>query len=304
MATIANLNVGLKLTSRAFVSGLKKSRDSLNSFGSTVVDIGKSVLKFGTILSGVGLGALSVMWKKVGQNADALGKFSDRVGIAVEEMQKLEFHAELTGTEVGVLRKGLQNMVRGIADAADGTGEAKDALNKLGLSATFLKKLSPEKQFMMIADALETVENKVDDVQIGYDLFGGRGLALIKTMEGGSAAIKAAGDELESFGGILSRMDISRIEQANDNITRLWRALGAIANVLTVEISPIVAIVSKKLSDMVKNAEIGKLLKDNFKTAMVTVVNLFAQGLELMQNLMIKFMDILSRVDSSWSGCG
>lgn len=66
--------------------------------------------------------------------ADQLGKTADKLGVNVELLQQLRFAAEQTGVETRTLDMGLQRFIRRVSEAANGTGEAKAALEQLGIS--------------------------------------------------------------------------------------------------------------------------------------------------------------------------
>lgn len=91
---------------------------------------------------------------------DKIDKFSLRLGISREKLSELKFAGEQTGVEFNQLTMGLQRMTRRIAEAAQGTGEAKAALAELGLSARELSTLSPDEQFMKITEAMQGVESQ------------------------------------------------------------------------------------------------------------------------------------------------
>jgi hypothetical protein len=60
--------------------------------------------------------------------ADAIGKTADKIGVGVEALQELRFAAKASGVEQQTLDMALQRFTRRAAEAAQGTGEAKDAL--------------------------------------------------------------------------------------------------------------------------------------------------------------------------------
>jgi hypothetical protein len=66
--------------------------------------------------------------------ADAIGKTADKIGVGVEALQELRYAAKASGVEQQTLDMALQRFARRAAEAAQGTGEAKDALAQMGIA--------------------------------------------------------------------------------------------------------------------------------------------------------------------------
>ncbi|MBU2714507.1 hypothetical protein, partial [Zooshikella harenae] len=88
---------------------------------------------------------------------DPIAKTADKLGIGIEALQEFQYAAERSGVSVQQFNLGTQRMVRRVAEAAKGTGEAKNALAELGLNAQWLGKLKPEQQYEQIAEAMSQV---------------------------------------------------------------------------------------------------------------------------------------------------
>jgi hypothetical protein len=65
--------------------------------------------------------------------ADAIGKTADKIGVGVEALQELRFAAKASRVEQQTLDMALQRFTRRAAEAAQVTGEAKDALAQMGI---------------------------------------------------------------------------------------------------------------------------------------------------------------------------
>ncbi|MFQ5510129.1 MAG: hypothetical protein ACE5FN_12475 [Leptospirillia bacterium] len=197
----------------------------------------------------VGTAGLGALVKSSLEVNDRLGKTADKLGLTTEALAGMEHAAGITGVEVGTLHKGLQNMVRNIADFGQGVGEAKRELEQLGFSAEDLMSLSPDQQFAAIAEALKGVENNTQRVNIAYKIFGGRATALLNTLDLGADGIRELSAETEAFGTALDRTEISKIEQANDNLKRAGDAIKGIANRITIELAPVIAGLSQRFAE-------------------------------------------------------
>lgn len=228
-----------------------KELDALNRKGkqvsSQLSDIAAKGVKWGAAAAGAAAAGAAVLIKRQLDLIDNTAKTSDKLGIATEKLTAMRVQAELTGVAQGTLDKGLQQMIKGVGDAAEGTGVAADALAKLNLNAEDLKKLSPDQQFYAIADAMEEVKSNTDKVSIAYDIFGGKGTALINTLKGGSAAALEAQKFTDQWGLAINRVDSSKIEQANDAMTLLGQASQGFWRQLTVNVSPAITGMAKEV---------------------------------------------------------
>ena len=97
--------------------------------------------------------------KNYTETGDAIHKLSLRTGFGTESLSKLSFAAEQSGTDIGTIETAVRRMASVVFDANAGLAESERAFNALGLSAKSLEQLSPEEQFLKIANALANVEN-------------------------------------------------------------------------------------------------------------------------------------------------
>ncbi len=199
----------------------------------------------------VGTAGLGALVKSSLDLNDRLGKTADKLGLTTQALAGLEHAAGITGVEVNTLHKGLQNMVRNIADFGQGIGEAKRELEQLGFSQKELLSLSPDEQFTAIAESLKGVENNTQRVNIAYKIFGGRATALLNTLDLGKDGLAALAAETDAFGTALDRTEVAKIEEANDNLKRAGESIRGIANRVTVELAPVIAGLADRFADAV-----------------------------------------------------
>jgi len=153
--------------------------------------------------------------------ADKIQKLSLRLGISAEALSQYKFVADQTGVTFQTLTTAFQRQTRRIAEAAQGTGEAKDALKELGLSAEALNKLAPEEQFEIIADRIDSLANQSDKVRLAMKLWDTEGVALLQTIDGGSEAIRNMREEADQLGLTLSQDQVQAAADANDAFNKL-----------------------------------------------------------------------------------
>src|SRR5262245_58277785 len=88
----------------------------------------------GALIGVTTVGGLAAIVDRSISAANAIGKTADKIGVGVEALQELRFAAKASGVEQQTLDMALQHFTRRAAEAAQGTGEAKDALAQMGVA--------------------------------------------------------------------------------------------------------------------------------------------------------------------------
>ena len=87
----------------------------------------------GALIGVTTVGGLAALVDRSISAANVIGKTADKIGVGVEALQELRFAAKASGVEQQTLDMALQRFTRRAAEAAQGTGEAKDALAQMGI---------------------------------------------------------------------------------------------------------------------------------------------------------------------------
>ncbi len=211
--------------------------------------------KFGAAIAGVAAAGLARLTQQGLVTADALAKTSSRLGIASEELASLRVAAERTAAMAnGAFDTALQRMVRRVQEASQGTGEAKGAIEALGLSAQALAQMSPDQQFRAIADAMTGVDEQGKRVALAFKLFDTEGVALVNTLRAGSAGLDAFTAKADVAGVTLDSLATAKVEAANDSMADLGMLVGGLSQQLAVNFSPLLQGVADRLFGVAEEA--------------------------------------------------
>lgn len=233
MAKVGSLLIDLAMNTARLQADAGKAAQSINrmekNFGGSLrriernfSSVTRGLSRFaGALGIAVGAGGLGFMVKSSVDAADKIQKLSIRLGASTEALSEYQHVAALSGITFETFTMGLQRMTRRVAEAAQGTGEARGALEELGLTATQLTRLRPEDQFELIADAMQGVTNQADRVRLAMKLFDSEGVSLIQTMGKGAAGIREMRGEAKRLGLTLTQDGADAAANANDQITRL-----------------------------------------------------------------------------------
>ena len=212
------------------IRAVDKTAQAFRSVKQRVGGLTKSIFSLRNALAGA---AGAMAFQSLATGSDNLLKFSQRVGISVEALSQLKFVAEIGGLSIETFTMAMQRSTRRIAEAAQGTGEAKDALRELGLDASKLVQMKPDRQLEAIADAMLGVTNQADKVRLAMKLFDSEGVAMIQTMEGGSKAILDLRKEADALGGTLSTSQAKDFAAYNDSLVRLKTSFSDLGKALS-----------------------------------------------------------------------
>ena len=224
MASIGNLAVTLTANTASFVRNLGKASVGVKSFERSASSVTGTLKKLAAGLAAVaGAAGTVALIKNSFKLIDAQAKTADKLGLTTEALAGLRLAASRSGVATSALDTGLQRMTRRVAEAAKGTGEARNAIAELGLDAKKLVAQSPDEQFKQIAEAMNRVDRQTDRVRLSFKLFDTEGVALVNTLASGRSGLDAAEAAARRFGTAVSRIDAAKIEIANDAIADLMK---------------------------------------------------------------------------------
>lgn len=296
MALIGEIVTKITVDNKKVTSELKKTQRQFINFGKMSEKALKGI-KAGMVGLTLATAGFIASMKKSADEVDNLAKTSSKLGIATEELQRLRFQAQLTGVEAGTLDMALQRMVRRVAEAAKGTGEAKDALKELGLNAQQLAQLSPDQQFNRIASAMKNVQNQTDRVRLAFKLFDSEGVALVNTL---TSDLEKTRKEFNQLGIALSQQEAARVEKFNDSITKIGTIFSGISNKIMSALAPSFEFLTQKLITFLKEGGADRI-KNSIVRGFDTLVNIIqsvAHGIKVAQGA---FSEFFTFVDSKIS---
>jgi len=279
---MANQNLNFTITAKDLTRGtFRKLNQSLGL-------VRKALFNFKVGLTAVaGAAGIGLLVKSSLQSIDTLGKTAQKLGVTSQALQKLRYASNLAGVETRTVDMAVQRFTRRLSEAANGTGEAKDALKELGLNAKELAKQPLDKQMLALADAFDNVQSSGDKVRLAFKLFDSEGVAFVNTLQGGSEALQQMFQEAEGLGFILSSGAVKGVEETNDAMMKLGVMLGGVRDQIVAGLAPafrlIVDLIRNKLVDAIKGENGMGKIEDFAKTLAINVIDFvedIAEGLQ------------------------
>ena len=188
--------------------------------------------------------------------ADAIGKTADRLGVGVEALQEYRVAASLTGVETAQFDAGLERFVVRISEAAQGSGEAKDALEDLGIPLRDRdgQLRSIESLLADVADRFAEQEDSTVRAGLAYDLFGRSGVGLVNTLRNGSAGLEELRAQARATGQILREDTVRSAEALNDRFTLASDSISVAFRGALVELAPVLVSTAEYLAEVTQGA--------------------------------------------------
>lgn len=270
MADLAKLVVKLEAQSAQLTAELNKAKRQLTRFDA---DIEKVAKKIGTGL-GIAISAtatgLAVMLKNSIDAADELSKMAQKVGIATDQLSKLNYAAKLADVETEALGAALAKLSKA---AVDPTKDQVAAFQGLGVSLKDAQGNLKSTDVLLsdLADAFARFADGPEKTAAAMAILGKSGAQLIPLLNGGSKAIKEAGDQLERFGGVVTPEAGRAAEKFNDDLTALKTAAGGVANAVAMNLIGSLGDLSGKLVSTAENGDRLKIVSEGITEAVQTM---------------------------------
>jgi hypothetical protein len=257
VAKVGSLLIDLGMNTAKFDSGIKRSTSSISKFRKRATKDFAMIRRSANSLGGglgritgaiaaiVGPAALVALTKQALAASDAMGKLSDDLGITTHRLSGFQIAAQIGGASAEDMNKAFVKLAVNVGDAAAGTGEASDAFKRMGLDARNLVGMSLDEQMIAVAEGLKNVGSEAKQVQTVYEVFGKSGAKLLTTLKGGRKELEKWANWSEKVGVSLNRMDIRKLEAANDAMFIAQESTKGLGNSLALAFAPIL----KGLSD-------------------------------------------------------
>lgn len=219
--------------------GLKRSLDGLEK-----VDL-KTAALVGSF-AGVVAAIVSVEKKlaslttEAGAAAKELRVMSEVTGQSTEELQEFAYMSKFLGVSTDQLSDGLKEITNKMQEARDGSADAADAFNRLGIRVTDSRGelRDASEVFYEVIDALGDMRNKTERDATAMDLLSESARNFNPLINRGSEVLKAYAEEAHNTGYVLSEDTLKALTQVDDAYQHMLLSQEASKNQLAEEFAP------------------------------------------------------------------
>lgn len=260
MADLAKLVVRLEAESAKLHRDLDRSNKKLSKFERNAKRAGKALKAFGKIgVAGLASTSvvLGVMARKTLDLADRIGKLSQTTGLSSEQLSRLRYQAELSGSNFAVLTKGVVKFQRAMYDANNGLATQADAFGELGIAVANNDGTLRKTEDVMgdLAESFKGMEDGAKKSAIAQVLIGRAGAEMIPFLNAGRDGLKEMADEADALGITMDGKLTSAAERTNDNLSRIKTALEGVFLRVMAQAMPRIEEFTKALVRWVKDGD-------------------------------------------------
>lgn len=194
----------------------KTGEEGGSAFGALkegISEVGKELIAF--VAVGAVIEKTKELFGEVFNGAITLSKLQQATGMSVQHLQALGQVSEEVGVSSETMNRGLELFTRNLGMAQQGLKQSSDAFGQLGISIKTLKDLTPDQQFQLVAQKLESIESASQRAAIGSRIFGRSFLEM-------EPALKAVADE--GLGGVIANMQRLGVLIDQDTINEMVAA--------------------------------------------------------------------------------
>lgn len=230
--------------------------------------------------------AMISMTKESASFADNIITLSMQTGQTTDQLQEFSYATELIDVSVDTLQGSLRKLTNNMQDTMNGTGNAKDSFDALGISVTNAdgSMRSANDVFYETIDALGQVKNETERDAMSMDIFGRSAQDLNPLIIQGSKTLKAYADEAHNVGYVLDDEALSALGAVDDAYQRLQKTQEGVKNQLAAEFAPYLEEFYGDATQGVK--DLGKAIKDS------GIVDAFGMLLETVGDILNPMSDL------------
>lgn len=243
---------------------MKAVGDSLKSAGGKVEDFGKKLSGVSGAAAAIGGGLLKLGYDAV-TSADELNTLSKQTGISTDELQKMQYAADLVDVSVEDITGALKKL-KGKIDPSN------ESLAALGVATTNAdgSLRSATDVFYDAVGALSQIENETSRDQIAMDLFGKGADSLAGIIDDGGAALREYGAQAEELGLILDGDTLNALNDTNDQIDQMKAQISGTMAVIGAEVVPVIAPILTQVADLI--GQVSEKLREMNPETMETIL--------------------------------
>ena len=246
---------------------MASSQAKITALQNTAVAASSVMAKAFAVLTPVlTVGAFVMFTKRAMGAIDNIGKLSDRLDVATEDLIAFHHAAETTGSSTGAVDTALRFMNRAIGEAKMGMGESTRVFKKWNLEAKDMAVRSTGDNFRMLADKIAAIPTASDRAVVAMHVFGRGGMEIVNMLSLGKEGLEKMKEETIKLGMSFDRVDAAKVEAANDAITRLKGLFTGMFQQIAIQLAPIIEAIVDKITEFgTKGQRSSNLVSDGFK---------------------------------------
>lgn len=242
----AEAYVEISTDQRKLDVGLGQVQQKLRNMakGAAVVGAGMSAAAGGIF------GGLYNSIRAFAEYGDSIQDAAARTGLTTEGLSELTYVANLAGSSMSGVERGVRGMQRFLLDLSRGTAEQVWVFKQLGLQLEDIQALAPEDQFKAIAVSIAGINDASMRAGFAMRIFSRSGTELMPIFKMSAQAMNDAFDMAERLGIVLSQSVADAAGDLNDRFYVLRMGLLGIKIAIAQAVTPMFMDLTKKLLEV------------------------------------------------------
>lgn len=210
----------------------KKMRRQFRQVNTSIKEVSRTMQRFAAGF-GVGLGAGALAGIPAALNSAVkaganLQDTAEKVGLTTDRLQELRFAAAQVGLQANTLDMAMQRFSRRIGEAANGSGELKDTLIKLGISVRDVHgNVRPLDDILSeLADSIQKAGSRQEKLAIAFKAFDSEGAAFVNALSRGSVGLRELTDAARESAAVIDQEAVAAAKRLDDQwtaLTETWK---------------------------------------------------------------------------------
>lgn len=196
---------------------------------------------------------LASLTTEAGASAKELRVLSEVTGQSTDELQEFDYMSKFLGVSTDQLSDGLKEITNKMQEARDGSADAADAFNRLGIRVTDSRGELRDagEVFYEVIDALGDMKNQTERDATAMDLLSESARNFNPLITRGSEVMKAFAEEAHNTGYVLSEETLKTLTQVDDAYQHMLLSQEASKNQLAEEFAPYLTEFYQNLDGMI-----------------------------------------------------
>lgn len=196
---------------------------------------------------------LASLTTEAGASAKELRVLSEVTGQSTDELQEFDYMSKFLGVSTDQLSDGLKEITNKMQEARDGSADAADAFNRLGIRVTDSRGELRDagEVFYEVIDALGDMKNQTERDATAMDLLSESARNFNPLINRGSEVMKAFAEEAHNTGYVLSEETLKTLTQVDDAYQHMLLSQEASKNQLAEEFAPYLTEFYQNLDGMI-----------------------------------------------------
>jgi hypothetical protein len=227
---------------------------------------------------------------------------SQKLGLTVENLSRLQFAAKLSNIEAGNFNVALRFMSKNLDDATKGTGTAFEAFKKLkvGIKDSNGQLIPTDKVLLSLSEKFKELPDGAVKTALAMDIFGRSGADMIPLLNEGSAGLEKMMKRSDELGFTMSTELAKAGDQFNDSLDETIFALIGLRNVVGAKLLPVLRpLIESFTKFLVQNRAIISSKLTEFFDVLQVVVKATWFVFERLVNLTFRLIDMVGGLSNA-----